>query len=84
MFRLLRGHGRQAVDLLSVISLLDSQHIPIFLLATAESPRTSVVATVATMLRYSVIVVEREPSFLSVHPLIQVFVRCWLRTKAVT
>ncbi|KAK5202604.1 hypothetical protein LTR41_011658 [Exophiala xenobiotica] len=60
VFRLLRGHGRQAVDLLSVISLLDSQHIPIFLLATAETRTANVVAAIATMLRYSVFVVERE------------------------
>ena len=80
-FRLLRGHDRQAVDLLSVISLLDSQHIPIFLLATAEARRASVVEAIAAMLRYSLIVVEREPGFLSVHPLIQVFVRCWLKKK---
>ncbi|KAK5400028.1 hypothetical protein LTR06_011310 [Exophiala xenobiotica] len=81
VFRLLRGHDRQAVDLLSVISLLDSQHIPVFLPATAETRRASVVAAVATMLRYSVIVVEREPGFLSVHPLIQVYVRCWLKKR---
>ncbi|KAK5310914.1 hypothetical protein LTR93_011884 [Exophiala xenobiotica] len=60
VFRLLRGHGRQAVDLLSVISLLDSQHIPIFLLTTAETRTANVVAAIATMLRYSVFVVERE------------------------
>ncbi|KAK5400945.1 hypothetical protein LTR06_011114 [Exophiala xenobiotica] len=81
VFGLLCGYDRQAVDLLSVISLLDSQHIPIFLLATAETPRASIAAAVVTMLRYSVIVVERDTGFLSVHPLIQVFVRCWLKKK---
>lgn len=79
VFQLSLRRERQTLDLLSTMSFLDAQHIPISFLTFCSRPMTNIISSVAILLQYSVVVVEDEIGFLSMQPLIQAFVRAWLK-----
>ncbi len=74
-------HQGHPIELLSLISHLDSQHMPLDFLRSIKSSTTEVTNSLVSLLMYSVVVVEEDVGFLSIHPLFQSLTRSWLDTN---
>lgn len=74
-------HQGYPIELLSLMSHLDSQHMPLTFLRSIKRPTTEVTKSLVSLLTYSIVVVEEDVGFLSIHPLFQSLTRSWLDTN---
>ena len=80
-FKQIRQQQPRAAEMLSLMAMLDGQQIPEALLQTSREDIDDFHQVIGTLSAYSLIRVEIGEEILTVHPLVQLSVQCWLEEE---
>lgn len=78
-FEHLKAHHPFTADVLSLLGVLDRQHIPRFLTYLLHQDRLNVDEALSRLLAFCLVRVEVDDEYLELHPLVDIALRSWMK-----
>ena len=78
-FEHLKAHNPFTADVLSLLGVLDRQHIPRFLTYLLDQDRLNVDEALGRLLAFCLVRLEVDNEYLEIHPLVDVALRFWMK-----
>ena len=78
-FEHLKAHHRFTADVLSLLGVLDRQHIPRFLTYLLDQDRLNVDEALGRLLAFCLVRLEVDDEYLEIHPLVDIALRSWMK-----
>ena len=80
-FEHLKAHNPFTADVLSLLGVLDRQHIPRFLTYLLDQDQLNADEALGRLLAFCLVRLEVDNEYLEIHPLVDIALRSWMKTN---